>query len=225
MLKIAWYGDIVELKQIEPVITKYLTEKNIPFEINRFKHESNFLNDYFFKKDFQLLLICKNNNLSYIIKTYHNFDKNYMHMVSGVLELPLNPVTVERELISNIENTYRCPYGIYIINNRKVFHKILHEDIEYIQRNKNKSVIYLRNGETEEIRKSINKIINELNETYFVKCCKGYAINIFNINKVNKSTNTIELKSGAEIPLTRKNFQQFLKAYIFSMEGLKIWNN
>ena len=157
-----------------------------------------------------------------MLKTYYNFDKNYMHMVSGILELPLNIDSIDKKLFNNIESTYCCPYGIYNINNRTVFRKILHEDIEYIQRLNDKSVIFLRNGETEEINKSINKIKTELNEKYFIKCCKGYIVNIFNIEKVNKNTNTIELKSGIKIPLTRKNFQEFLKSYIFSVEGFSI---
>ena len=157
------------------------------------------------------------------MKTYYNFDKNYMHAVSGILELPLSSDSIDKELLGNIENTYCCPYGIYIVNNRTIYRRILYEDIEYIQRDKDKSVIYLRNGETEEIRKSINKIKKELDEKYFIKSCNGYIVNIFNINKVNKDTHSIELKSGTKIPLTKRNFQEFLKAYMFSTQGLNIW--
>lgn len=225
MLKIVLHCDNKERKEIEPALSEYLTNKDITFEIYHVGSASKFLSDYFYQKDFQMLLIYKNNSVSYILKTYHNFEKNYMHMVSGILELPLNFDSIYEKLFNNIESTYRCPYGIYNVSNRTLFRKILHEDIEYIQRLNDKSVIFLRNGETEEINKSINKIKTELNEKYFIKCCKGYIVNIFSIKKVNKDTHTIELKSGIKIPLSRKNFQEFLKSYIFSMEGFKIWDN
>ncbi len=222
MLKIALHCNIQERKEIEPALTAYLTEKNISFEIYHVGSASKFLSDYFFQKDFQLLLICKNKGLSYIIKTYYNFDKNYMHTVSGVLELPLTSDSIEKELFNNIENTYICPYGVYNVSNKTVYHRILHEDIEYIKRVKDKSVIYLRNGDTEVTNKSINKIKKELNEKYFIICCKGYIVNMFNINKANKDTHSIELKSGTKIPLTKRNFQEFLRAYIFSTQGFRI---
>lgn len=224
MLKIVLHCSNKEYKEIEPVLSEYLTNKNIAFEIYHVGSATKFLSDYLYQKDFQLLLVCKNSSLSYMLKTYYNFDKSYMHMVSGILELPLNFDSIDKELFNNIESTYCCPYGIYNVSNRKVFRKILHEDIEYIQRLNDKSVIFLRDGETEEINKSINKIKTELNEKYFIKCCKGYIVNIFNIEKVNKDTHTIELKSGIKIPLTRKNFQEFLKSYIFSVEGFRIWD-
>lgn len=222
MLKIVLHCNNQEFKEIEPVLSEYLTNNNITFEIYYVGSATKFLSDYLYQKDYPLLLVCKNSNLSYMLKTYYNFDKSYMYMVSGILELPLNIDSIDKKLFNNIESTYCCPYGIYNINNRTVFRKILHEDIEYIQRLNDKSVIFLRNGETEEINKSINKIKTELNEKYFIKCCKGYIVNIFNIEKVNKNTNTIELKSGIKIPLTRKNFQEFLKSYIFSVEGFSI---
>ena len=225
MLKIALYSDIKSRKQIEYPLSQYLTEKNIPFEIFYVGSASRFLNSYFLQNDFQLLLIYKDSLLSYIMKTYHNYDKNYMHMVSGTLGLPLTPDVIEKELFNNIETTTSCPYGVYILSNRTLFQSILHEDMEYIHRYKNKSVIHLRNGETAETNKSISTIKKELNEKYFVICCKGYLVNTFNIKKANKDTHSIELKSGAIIPLTKRNFQEFLKTYIFSMHGLRIWNN
>jgi len=225
MLKIALHCDIQSRKQIETVLFQYMNGKNIPFEIYHVGSASKFISDYFFQKDFRLMLIYKNNSLSYIMKTYHNFDKNYMHMVSGILKFPLEIDNMEKELFVNIETTYRCPYGVYNVSTRAAFNRILHEDIEYIRRFKNKSVIYLGNGETEEIGKSISKIKKELNEKYFVKCCKGYIVNIFNIKKVNRDTHTIELKSGVVIPLTKRNFQEFLKAYILSIQGYNICDN
>lgn len=223
MLKIALHCDKKSLKQLEHTLTQYFEEKKIPFEISHVGSAPKFLSNYFFNNNYQLLFTYKDNQLSYIMKTYHNFDKNYVHMVSGILELPLKSVVLEKELFNNIENSYCCPFGTYIISNRTFFHSILHEDIEYIHRENNKSVIHLRNGETAETSKNINTIKKELNEKYFVKCCKGYLVNTFNIKKANKDTHTIELKSGAIIPLTRRNFQEFLRTYIFSMHGFRIW--
>lgn len=222
MLKIALHCNIWERKEVEPALTAYLTEKNIAFEICNVDSASEFLSYYFFQKDFKILLICNNEKLLYIIKTYHNFDKNNMHTISGILELPLSPDSIGKKLFNNIKNTDICPYGIYKVNTRAVYRKILHEDIEYIKWVENKSLIHLRNGTTEETTKSINKIKKELNERYFVVCCKGYIVNIFNIKKVNKDTNSIELKSGTKIPLTKRHFQVFLRGYIFSIQGIDL---
>nr|WP_312579824.1 LytTR family DNA-binding domain-containing protein [Sedimentibacter sp.] len=226
MLKIVLHGDIQARKQIEPILSEYLSEKNIPFEVYSVGSAFKFLNKYFFQKDYQILFICKDNSISYISKIYHDFEEKYMCMVSGTLELPLTTDSIVQELFSNIEHTCHCPYGIYTVTTRKALHSITHEDIEYIRRINGKSTIYLQNGETQEVGKSMNKIMEELNEKYFVNCCKGYIVNIFNIKKVNKDTCSIKLKSGAEIPIAKRKFQQFLKAYSFSMQGVyKIWNN
>ena len=225
MLKIALYCNAKNRKEVEPTLADFLTEKNIDFEIHHVGSAPRFLNDYYFQKDFQLLLTYSDNNLSYILKTYYNFDKKYMHTVSGNLDLPLNPDNINNELFHNIETTYRCPYGIYYVSNKTIACKILHEDIEYIQRVDNKSVIHLCNGETETVYKNLKKIKEELNEEYFIKNHKGYIVNLFNIKKVYKDSSTIELKSGTLLPLPKRKSQYFLKAYMLSMEGLKIWNN
>lgn len=222
MLKIVLHCNIKSLQKIESELSEYFNKKSTVFKIYYVGSSSEFLSSYLPNKDFQLLLIYKNNRLSYIIKTYHNFDKNYMHMVSGTLEFPLNHETIDKVLFSNIENTHRCPYGIYNVNNKTVFRRVLHEDIEYIRRARNQTIIYLKNGKTEKTSGSINKILNELNEKYFVKCCKGYIVNIFNVTKINKDTNTIELKSGTNLPLTKANFRKFLKTYITLITGFKI---
>lgn len=224
MLNIALYCDIQEKNEIRTALTEYLNGKNIDFKIYRVESAAGFLSKYFSLKEFQLLLMCSDNSLLYIMKTCYNYEKKYMHTVSGVLELPLTQDAIS-ELLDSTEHTHRCPYGVYNASSRAVFRRIPHEDIEYIKREEGKSVIHLTNGETEEIRSSVKRIEDELHAKYFVKCCKGYIVNIFNIKKVQKSDRYIEMKSGAIIPLSQKNFQHFLKTYIFSMSGIKIWDD
>ncbi|WMJ78089.1 MULTISPECIES: LytTR family DNA-binding domain-containing protein [unclassified Sedimentibacter] len=225
MLKIVLHCNSKSIKKIESELSEYFNKRNTLYKLYQVGSSSEFLSSYLPNKDFQLLLIYKNDRLSYIIKTYHNFDKDYMHMVSGTLEFPLNHETIDKVLFNNIENTHCCPYGIYNVNNKTVFRRVLHEDIEYIRRTKNQTIVYLKNGETEKTSGSINKIMNELNEKYFIKCCKGYIVNIFNVKKINKDTNTVELKSGTKLPLTKVNFRKFLKTYITSMAGFKIFDD
>lgn len=66
---------------------------------------------------------------------------------------------------------------------------------------------------------SVSKIEKELNESFFVKCCKRYLINIFYIEKVYIESSLIELKLGKKIPITRSDLNKFVKKYIKSMNG------
>lgn len=222
MIKIVLLGNVSDRKQTELALSQYFTEKNISFEFHHATSAVKFLGDYLFNKGFRLFLICSDKKLAYIIKIYDNFDIKTTHMISGTLELPPTPGEIEEKLIKNIELSSVCPYGYYYVNNHTVFRKILHEDIEYIQRENNITVIHLRNGETVSTIKNINKISNELKRKYFVKCGKGCIINLFNVKTVNKDLNTVELKSGIKIPLKKNYFQKIVKAFAFAMNGITL---
>ncbi|NYB74315.1 LytTR family transcriptional regulator [Sedimentibacter hydroxybenzoicus DSM 7310] len=98
-----------------------------------------------------------------------------------------------------------------------------HEEIDYIQRYNRKTMMFLTSGDKEIIPKGIEKVDNEINRKYFVKCCTGVIVNTRNIRKIHRSeekSRIIELKSGAKVIMTKVYFDNFLKAYSMSVSRL-----
>lgn len=122
-------------------------------------------------------------------------------------------------LFSN--NGQDCPPDIYKINNRKTLRLIPHEDIEYFDWNKDKSLVHLTNNETEEIFQSTKEIKKELPGDYFAECARGYIVNLFNIKRIDKTNQEITLKSSKTIPLNRKLFQNLINNLIRFVYGIK----
>ncbi len=73
--------------------------------------------------------------------------------------------------------------------------KIPYKEIDYIQSDNKKTIMYLTNGDREIISKNIGKINDEINRKYFVKCCMGVIVNIRNIHKIHRS----EKKQGYRV--------------------------
>lgn len=225
MFKIVLYGSSSDRTQMEHALSEAFKEKNLSFKIYSASNSLKFLVDYLYNNDYQIFVTCIDGQASYIIKTYNNLDIQLCHFVSGSISFPLTLDEIHEKIIKNIELSKLCPYGVYIAKNYNTIHKILHEDIEFIHREKTKSVFYLKNGDTITSSKNIGKIADELNRNYFVKCCKGYLVNIFNIYKVNTKCNCIELHSGKTIPMSKTNFKNFIKSYSFTTLGIDIFND
>lgn len=72
------------------------------------------------------------------------------------------------------------------------------------------------------IGKSTAKIAKELNKSHFIKCSQGYIINLFNIDKIDTSRKVVRMKSGAEVPISRKGQREFLKAIFITTTGINV---
>ncbi len=218
MLKIALYGRLTDQKIIRDALTSPLMENDISFEFHDASNSPEFIKNYLFDDSFRLYIACINNETSYIIRSYS--DRHSSHLIFGSMSFPPTSDEINEKLLKNHELSGTCPHREYIIKKHNNELKILHENIEYISTENDKTVIHLKNGDTETVSKRMGKVGKELNGKYFVRCCNGYMVNVFNvhkIHKVNKDTSKIELVSGAMIPLTRASTNVFFEAYSMSV--------
>jgi len=222
MLEIALYGSTAERKQMKEVLSQYLNKNKIKFEITYETYNSSkFIKDSLFK-GFNLYMLCQNNTISYMLKSYRNYDLQTSRYVSGIIEFPLIYDELDKMPLKNHPFTCTCPHGTYLLREGKNIHKILHEEIEYIHRKKRNTLIYLTNGDTIKTTKSLTQIKRELDRSYLFKCSKEFMINLFSINMIT-SRNAVQLKSGVVIPLSKVGYINYIKAFILSELGFKLW--
>jgi len=111
----------------------------------------------------------------------------------------------------------------YTVTHRGFTRKIPYKEIDYIQSDNKKTIMYLTNGDREIISKNIGKINDNINRKYFVKCCIGVIVNTRNIHKIHRSEKNsrfIEFKSGAKVLMTEGYFKKFAETYSISVSRL-----
>lgn len=222
MMKIALCGNKKEIKQIEDILSQCFKGKK--YEIHHVSSPLHIIRDYLSETQFKLFIISSKDAITYIINVYNNFDLKILRCISGKIEFPLTYEKINKNIAEKLKSSRICPYGAYVLRRKGEMRRILHKEIEYIHREKKKSVIYLNNGDSESLAKSTVKIAKELNKSYFIKCGKGYVINFFNIDKIDNSCKVIRMKSGAEIHMSRKGSKEFLKALSISVIGDNIFS-
>jgi len=237
MLIVVLYGSTGERRQMKGVLSRYFNENNIPFKLRQASSSAQFMNDYLFNHKIHLFMICIGGEITCILKSYNDFNLHTSRYTTDTVKFPLTYDDVGDKIGKKLKLSYFynwkgketrlsliCPYGTYTLKNRKGVRKILHEEIEYIHREeKGKSVIHLSNGETETTYKSLNQLERELDRKYFVKCNKKYLINFLNIYMVNDNWDGVYMKSGIEIPFTKKGLKMFYKSMTMSLLGINIF--
>jgi DNA-binding LytR/AlgR family response regulator len=222
--KIALYGDAEKLNQVEDVLSKYLNENDIPFEIHRISDSEQFLKEFLLKDDYMLFMMNEKGILRYLLKIYKNFDRHTTRYAYGKLKFPLTQTELKKHMLEAVKSSHTCPYGVYAAKNAKMSQLIQHPDIECIYKEKNKSVFYLSSGETMEVPDSLSGILTELDANYFIKCSKGFIVNFFNIEQVSDDYKTLIMKSGVEIPMSRIGQKNFFKSLSLSITGVNAFN-
>jgi hypothetical protein len=226
MLKTAIFGSPKDQEAIKNTLIPFFEGNNISFEFHDASNSIKFMNTYLFNNTFKIIITCLRDKTSYIIKSYGNH--NVSRFIFGSMSFPPTLEEINKNLFKNHDLSSTCPYKEYIIKKHNKSRKILHEDIEYLQAEKNKTIIHLKNGDTETISKHMGKVANELNINYFVKCCSGYMVNIYNMNKiykVSKYSYKLELKSGEKIPVSYKNIDEFYKILSLSSSKNNTFNS
>lgn len=97
----------------------------------------------------------------------------------------------------------------YIIQTTGRMEKIPYKDIFYIQRDGGKnSMIFSRLG-TSKVRKSLQKVYEELQTQEFIYIDRGYIVNIIQIMKISDCM--AYLKNGKALPISRSRLQEVKK--------------
>lgn len=85
------------------------------------------------------------------------------------------------------------------------------QDISYLESDKNYTIIYFKNGKSERVRRSLDKFMEFLPDT-FVRSHKSCIVNKFEVLRIlhgKNNTFQLQLKSNAKIPLSRSMYKTF----------------
>ena len=220
MITIGIYADSIARKVISIAVVQYLTENHIEGKVSYLRKSHEILNIFDQICKYNIIIINKNNELTYIKRNSSHYVKKSLQITSGLLVSPLNSENLGEIILS--ENSYNCPHGFYKIDTNKTMRLVPYKSIEYFHWSEGKSILYLTNNETEDISNSVKSIKTELSEDYFVECARGYIVNLYNVKKIDKIKQEITLKSENKIPISRKRFQHTFSMLIKAMYGMEL---
>lgn len=220
MIKIGLYCNDTEMKkEIKNNLIHYFDELKIEAQITNIRTKTSVLNNiaagYI---DYNIVMLCENDRVTYFKKNAINHFRSYSNITVGWLSMP-NFMDNIQDIIFN-EDYHGCPMGIYKLNTSKTIRAIQHGDINFFRWNGDKTVVYLKDYETEEIKQSIKKIKEELPESYFAECVKGYIINLYNVKRIDKVTHEFVMYSGHRIPISPRKFNSMISLFIKVIFGL-----
>ena len=220
MIKIGVYSkDSNQKKEIKRSLKQYFNELNIESEICCIRTKTRALENLaVIYAEYNIVLLCEENRITYVKRNLVNYMKNYSSQTVGWTDIPVNNDKID-EIIIN-EDYHNCPHGVYGMNTRKTVRAISYSDIEYCQWMNGKTVIFLKDNETEEINESIKIFKTKLPEIYFVNCVKGYIINLYNVKKIDRVNHQLVMKSGNKISISRYKFSDIIRLYIIVMFGI-----
>lgn len=209
---------------MEGVLSECLKAFDIPFEIHHIPNTQKFIHDFLFNNNFRLFMESSKETITYMLKIYTNSDQQYSRHVAGTLKYPLTQAEFIKDMLAAIKLSRICPYGVYAAKNGKMSRLIPHEDIQFIHKEKHKSVIYLYDGEYMKEVTSQARIQKELDASYFFKCHQGYIVNFFNIEQISDDYKFLLMKSGAIIPMSRLGLKQLVKSLSISITGVNAFD-
>lgn len=220
MIKIGIFcNDGAQKKEIKNILKQYFDDLQIVSQITILRTKMVVLKDiaagYI---DYNIIMICEEDRLTYFKKNIMNYFKNYGNMTVGWVSMPLNTDKLQ-EIIFN-EDYHGCPRGVYKLDTNKTIRAIPYSDINFFRWNGDKTIIYLKDYETEEIKKSIKKLKEELPENYFAECIKGYIINLYSVKKIDKINHEFVMYSGHRIPISDRKYGALVRLYIEVMFGI-----
>ena len=218
--KIALLGGAKRRRQMETVLSGCFKAHDIPFEIHHVPNSKKFIHEVLFNNDFRLIMESSKETITYMLKIYTNFDQQHSRHVAGTLQYPLTKSEFIKNMLKALKLSSVCPYGVYAAKNGKMSRLIPHEDIQFIHKEKNKSVIHMCNGEDIKELTTQTKVLKQLDASYFFKCHRGYVVNLFNIEETIDDYKFLLMKSGDIIPMSKLGFKQLVKAISLSIIGV-----
>jgi two-component system, LytTR family, response regulator len=103
---------------------------------------------------------------------------------------------------------------IYRLNNRK--NALVPSDIVLFKGEGNYTWIYLSNGSKRLLCKTMNTILDQYQQLYFVRTHKSYSVNINHIKQLHVSGDqTLELTNGLKAEVSRRKRKEFLSYFSF----------
>ncbi len=218
--KIALLGGAKRRRQMEGVLSGCLKAYDIPFEIHHVPNSQKFMHEVLFNNNFRLIMESSKKTITYMLKIYTNFDQQYSRYAAGTLKYPLTRAEFIKNMLEVFKLSGTCPYGVYAAKNGKMSRLIPHEDIQFIHKEKNKSVIHMHSKEEIKEVTTQAKVLKKLDASYFFKCHQGYVVNFFNIEEISDDYKFLLLKSGDIIPMSKLGFKQLVKAISLSIAGV-----
>jgi DNA-binding LytR/AlgR family response regulator len=220
MIKIGIYSnDSNQKKQIKASLKKYFNDLKMESDIRCITTKKNVLKNFTDRySEYKIVLFCEENRINYIKRNLVNHLENFSSQTVGWTDLPLNTEKIN-EIIFN-EDYHNCPRGVYVINTKTTVRAVSYGDIEYCQWINDKTVIFLKNNETEEITDSIKDLKKELPEDYFADCLKGYIINLYNVKKIDRSNHQLIMNSGSRISINQRKYSNLVRLFIRLMFGI-----
>jgi len=220
MIKIGVYSkDSNQKKEIKKLLKQYFNDLNIAAEIGCIRTKMRALENLAdIYAEYNIVLLCEENTITYVKRNLVNHMKNYSSQTVGWTDIPLINDKID-EIIIN-EDYHNCPHGVYGMNTRKTVRAISYSDIEFCQWMNGKTVIFLKDNETEEIKESIKIFKTKLPKIYFADCVKGYIINLYNVKKIDRVNHQLVMKSGNKISVSRYKISDIIRLYIMVMFGI-----
>lgn len=220
MIKVGIFcRDRTQKKEIQDKLKQYFDDLHIEAEVTNIRTKMAALKNidtaYI---DHKIIMLCEDDRVTYFKKNLVNHFRNYSNMTVGWLSLPLNMDKIE-EIIFN-EDYHVCPRGVYKFITNKTIRAVPYSDINFFRWNGDKTIIYLKDYETEEVKQSIKKLKVELPEKYFAECIKGYIINLYNVKKIDKVNHEFIMHSGHKIPIGTRRYRSIVRLYIQVMFGI-----
>jgi len=219
MIKISIYSsDLNQRKDIGKLLEQYFKDLNIEFEINYIRTKSLVLD--IITAEFMscnIMIICNGDEISYIKKNGYLFRKIRQQNI-GHVEGPLDYKKIDE--IMTTEEYNACPLGIYKLSTKNVLRTIDYEDIEYFKWVENKTTVYLKGNETENISESIKSIKKKLPDDFFVDCINGHILNFYNIKRIDKVNNSVIMRSGNKIYFDKRKMKSIIRWYFKIMFNL-----
>lgn len=220
MIKIGIFcRDRAHKKEIKSKLKQYFDDLHIEAEVTNIRTKMAALKNidaaYI---DYNIIMLCEDDRVTYFKKNLVNHFRNYSNITVGWLSTPISTDNIE-EIMFN-EDYHGCPIGVYKLINNKTIRAIPYSDINFFRWNGDKTIIYLKDYETEELKQSIKKIKSELPEKYFAECIKGYIINLYNVKKIDKTKHEFIMHSGHKIPVSSRKYRSIVRLYIEVMFGI-----
>lgn len=155
------------------------------------------------KSDKNVKIVFLTSSCEFTIESYHVHASNYWLK-------PINSEKLYQYLDELYDEIKEIPQYL-VVNAGSIVHRILLDDIEYIEAQRKKSTVVLKSGERITAYHPFHYFEEMLlNEKTFFKCHRSYIVNLLYITTYTK--NNIKLILGENIPISRSS-ARFLKIY------------